>query len=354
MVKMNVKTLVLLMLNVLAFQVIVGTIYLKKRSLQPPVQQAPETPSSPLIEQPVQPPINIEISNDSPSFMDYTKTIAQLNKWHEEAPAITEVGVIGNSSKGKGIGYLRIVNRSSYTVADKPRVLITACIHGNEPLASSTVMWYIGHLLNSYGDDQKITELIDSRDIYFVPVISPDSYPHTRYVDGVDPNRNFPGPTNPNLRSVPPVAALQEFFLRIKPNAVMSGHTWGRVFLVPYGDRMEDSPNQADYKRIVGKMADLSGYRFLRACDLYLGNGRLNNPPIRALGQPQGVYKTSVPIYGTEVDWYYRHGAFAVITEFGTHQRIPTDQDTRTEFDKTYKAVLHFIQEAPLVSVQSE
>ena len=39
---------------------------------------------------------------------------------------------------------------------DKPKVLITACIHGNEPLATATVMWYIGNMLQNYSLNDKI------------------------------------------------------------------------------------------------------------------------------------------------------------------------------------------------------
>ena len=60
-------------------------------------------------------------------------------------------------------------------------------------------------------------------------------------------------------------------------------------------------------------------------------------------------YKVNMPIFGTEVDWYYRNGSIPIVIEFGTHQRIPTDKDIQIEFDKTYEAMLHFIKEAPLI-----
>lgn len=91
-------------------------------------------------------------------------------------------------------------------------------------------------------------------------------------------------------------------------------------------------------------MSELSGYRNMRACDMY-GNNGLNNPPIE-----KDQYGT--PIYGSEVDWYYRNGSFAIVCEFGKHQRVPTDEDTRAEFNLTFTSALHFIREAPLVQVR--
>ena len=294
-------------------------------------------------------PLKVDITNESPSYLNYDNLVSQLNKWNEEAPELTEVGVYGQSSKGKDLVYIRLNNKR--IKSEKPKVLITACIHGNEPWSTATTMWYIGNLLKSYSQDNQTKELLDSRDIYFVPVVSPDSYPKSRIVDGVDPNRDFPGLSNPEHKSVKPVAALQDLFLKIRPQAVMSGHTWGRVYLMPYGDVAQNCPDHDEYKKILTEMSSLSGYKNIRACDLYMGNGRPNVPPIRVYGLPQKGYNVLMPIYGTEVDWYYRNGAFAVVVEFGTHQKIPTDQDIKTEFDKTYKAMRYFLAHAPLLEM---
>lgn len=281
----------------------------------------------PIVEEDVPPKtINYSLTNPTPDFLNNQETIDQLKQWQEEAPELVQVNTYGKTSKGRDIYYIKITGPKS---GNKKVVLITACIHGNEPWSASTVMNYIGVILDKYGDDEEITELVNTRELYFVPIVSPDSYGQTRFVDGVDPNRDFPTNQNPHKASVPPVRALQELFLQIRPNAVISGHTFGRIFLTPWGDQNEMCPNEADFSRIVGKMAGMCQYRIARACQLY---GR--------------------PIYGTEVDWYYKHGAFAVVMEFGTHQRIPSKADIDQEFNRTFKGVLYFIKEAPEVQIQ--
>lgn len=304
-------------------------------AIAPPISNAPVEPVVPER-------LNYHLSGPKPVYLDLHGTQAKLAEWATEAPGLAEVGTYGKSRRGQELGYIRVGNRAS----EKPRpvVLITACIHGNEPLSASTTMWFIGTLLDQYGDQPEITELLDTRDIYFVPIVSPDSYPGSRHVDGVDPNRDFPSPMRPGHVSVPPVKALQDFSLRIKPSAVISGHTWGRVFLTPWGDSMQNCPNHDDYARIVGQMCEKSGYRMMRACDMYGPGGGLAIPGPRQYGM--------VPIHGTDVDWFHRQGAFAVIIEFGTHQRIPSPQDIQIEFDKTFAAVCHFIREAPAVEVR--
>lgn len=368
---MKPVTAILVGLNLVLFTLGVGLYVHKGKVATPPpaiVQKQPENQVTPVPPDQTKPPINFTITNARPSYMNYSATVAKLKEWNTQAPELTEVGTYGKTSRGQDIYYLRIFNKRN--TVEKPKVLLTACIHGNEPLASSTVMWWAGTLLESYSSEDSIRKLLDERDIYVVPVVSPDSYPSSRHVDGVDPNRDFPGPSRPSHKSKAPVAAIQDFFLRIKPNAVISGHTWGRVYLTPYGDKMAYSENRDDYDRIVGQMKTLSGYRMIRACDMYGPGGGLNNPPIRAgagideydgegtqcscmcrhMGE-EGKYGT--PIYGSEVDWYYRNKALAIVMEFGTHQRIPTDADTKTEFDMTYKAALVWIREAPIVQIKA-
>lgn len=287
--------------------------------IQQKVEVIPEQPKTPRMP---------NITTQVPPHLSYSEVVAQVQKWEQEAPDLAEVGFYGKTKRGIDICYIRICNK--ITIKDRPKVLITGCIHGNEPLAAGCVMAYAGNLLNGYGKNKEITDLIDSRDIYIIPIVSPDSYPHSRHVDGVDPNRDFPGPSRPNHRSTKSIQAVQDFFLKIKPNAVISGHTYGRVFLTPFGDTNSKCHNEIDYQRIIGKMGLMCNYRIDRVCNNY-----------------------GKPIQGSEADWYYRNGAFSVVMEFGTHQRIPTKNEIISECDRTWSGFLWFIKEAPIVSIKT-
>jgi hypothetical protein len=315
------------------------------------VQPPPQPPEKKLVLPPTPKAQLPQITNRTPGHLDYKDIILQLDKWQKEAPDFVDRGTYGQSAKNQPLHYIRITNKVAVNIAPRKVVLITACIHGNEPLATSTVMAFIGNMLADYESNADVKNLLDNRDIYFVPVVSPDSFPSSRFVDGVDPNRNFPTLKNPNLKSSPSVQGLRELVLKIKPNAVISGHTWGRVFLFPYGDDMKNCPDYDSYKTLTGKMGQMCGYRHMRACDMYGGNGGLNNPPPKNV-HDQGHDFSMIPIYGSEVDWYYRQGAFAIVMEMGNHQRVPSMEDTRVEFEMTYRAVLTFINEAPMVELK--
>jgi predicted deacylase len=211
----------------------------------------------------------------------------------------------------------------------KKKVLITGCIHGNELISTSTIMAYIGNILKS-NNKPEIRKLLNTREIYFIPVVSPDSYSKRRASDGVDPNRNFPTPSRPNFISVQNIAVLQKFFLKHRFSAVISGHSSGRYILYPYGDNNGLCPDDSKYNKIIQHMSQMCGYRIMRACQIY--------------GQP---------IKGTEVDWYYRNGAFSIVIEYGNHQNTPSKQEIQTEFNKTYKAALYFISASPKIIIKS-
>ena len=287
----------------------------KPLPLPPPVLAPPVTkPATPVIKNPV------------PSFQEYPTLVAQLEEWNQEAPDLIETGVYGKTAKGVDIHFIRLTNE--FITTKRPVVLVTACLHGNEPHSTSTLMACFGTLLSQYGQDERVTRLLDEREIYFVPVASPDSYSRSRQVNGVDPNRDFPGPHDPGRVSVPPVKALQDFFLKIKPQAVISGHTYGRMFLIPHGDRNSLCPDHDQFQQVMRRVGQLCNYRLIRTCELY---GR--------------------PIRGTEVDWYYQYRAFAVVMEIGTHQRKPTDSEIQSEMKRVYQGVLLFIEEAPRVAL---
>jgi len=357
-------------LPLIAFVGVFSLLYVagpaNKTIQQPPVHQQPFwpiQPPGPIDPLPLTRPQTPQISVKIPPYLAYLKVVDQIKKWNQEAPDLTEVGTYGKSTRGTDLYYIRVTNKLN--TQPKPKVLIHACIHGNEPLSTSVMMGYIGTILEEYGKDQAVTELLDTRDIYFVPIISPDSHPNSRHVDGVDPNRNYPTEADPSRKSVAPVQAIREFFLKHQFKAVISAHTWGRVFLIPYGDRDAKCPDWDAYQKIVGEMGKMCNYRMIRAFDMYKANGGLNNPPIRVAGEePPYPCCYNMPIFGSEVDWYYKNGAFSssqngeihqgafsIVMEMGTHQRIPSMQDIKTEFDMTFRAVLHFIKEAPLVEI---
>lgn len=255
-----------------------------------------------------------KITELKPDYRDYSKTVDLLKTWEKEANDFVEVGTYGKTTKGIDQYYVKITNKKKQ--GKKPSCVITGCIHGNEPISTCTEIWWITHLLSNYEKDPKVKEILDSREIYFIPVLSPDTYPHSRHVDGVDPNRNFP--SSGEKTSVTPIENFKNFFKEKKFDSFITGHSYGRIFLFAQDN---DPTRKAEYNRIKSEMDKISSYRASN------------------LGGPNTTL---------DGDWGNRQGAFSLLVEFGTHQRIPSTEDIQTDFDATYESIIYFLKEAPI------
>lgn len=258
-------------------------------------------------------------------FKSYKEIIQTVCDWGGKNPSLVDVGYYGKTELNNDQFYFKISNEKN---PSKKIVLLTACIHGNEPWSTSTIMAFSGKIISQYGKNEKVTKLINERTIYIIPVVSPDTYPVQRNINGVDPNRNFPTYLDPEKDSITSIKNLRDFFLEIKPNAVLSGHTYGRIFLIPWGDNNGKNPNHKEYERIAYRMCELSNYEFKRVAELY-----------------------GHPILGTETDWYHRAGSFAMVMEIGNHHGKATKKETMKEIERTFESITYFIEEAPLVKI---
>ncbi|MCD4735966.1 MAG: carboxypeptidase regulatory-like domain-containing protein, partial [Bacteroidales bacterium] len=86
----------------------------------------------------------------------------------------------------------------------EPRFLYTSSMHGDELTGFILMMHLIDHLLENYGQDTRITDMINNTEIWINPLANPDgayySGNHTvsgaiRFnINNVDLNRNYPDP----------------------------------------------------------------------------------------------------------------------------------------------------------------
>lgn len=289
-----------------------------------PENAKPATPAAP--EKPNN-PINLKIT--IPGFLEYQKTKEQAKEWQKEAPHLVTIDTYGKSTQNKDLFYIKIANKNQEK--NNPNIFITAAIHGNESWSSTCAMAYAGTLINEYGKNDRITKIVDSKNIYVIPIVSPDSYPKFRTVDRVDPNRNFFSNRDKSFSSILPVQNLKNFYHKIKPKSVISMHTYGRIFLFPYGETYRDCENNKDYVSLVGKMAETASYKLDKACNLY-----------------------TRPINGTDVDYYHKNGSFSIVMEVGTHQVPPTMDQTVSEFRRTWESVLLFLEESTNFDIPKE
>jgi hypothetical protein len=127
---------------------------------------------------------------------------------------IAKLVSLGKTHLGRDIWAVKIT-KDAKTTADnsRPAVLYNAQQHAREWLAGETCRRTLDYFVDNYGTDEEVTELVDTRELWFSCISNPDGYEYTftdgnrlwrknmadnngdgirgDAGDGVDPNRNF-------------------------------------------------------------------------------------------------------------------------------------------------------------------
>ena len=108
--------------------------------------------------------------------------------WAEQYPDITALYEVAKSYEGRPILQMTITNKKTGKHTDKPAAYFEGGRHGGEVTSSESVLWLTKHLLENYGKDPNITQLIDTKTIYLRPQNNPDGT--TMYLFSEQRNRS--------------------------------------------------------------------------------------------------------------------------------------------------------------------
>ena len=107
-------------------------------------------------------------------FYTAAETNQILREFHALYPDLTELHQIGESYRGQPLMLITITNEATGPAAHKPALYVDGGIHAGELTGSAVATHVIGHLLNGYGRDPRITALLDVRAFYVRPKFNPD------------------------------------------------------------------------------------------------------------------------------------------------------------------------------------
>jgi hypothetical protein len=137
---------------------------------------------------------------------DEMRSIAQNH------PGFVKLVDIGNTRQGRDILALKVTkNANSVPDGSRPAVLYSSAQHAREWISVEVNRRVLRYFVENYGQKQEVTNLVNTRELWFVLVANPDGYEYTFDVDrlwrknlrdndgdgqitnadGVDPNRNF-------------------------------------------------------------------------------------------------------------------------------------------------------------------
>ena len=229
-------------------------------------------------------------------------------------PAITKLVTIGQSVNGQDILALKVTKNAKVLKDGKrPSVLYAGAQHAREWITPEMVRRLMHHYLEGYGTDAELTGIVDTTELWFLPVANPDGYDFTfsderlwrknlrdnnsdqtiTPGDGVDPNRNFavkwgwdnegssPEPDSETYRgtgpnSEPETQALNGLFDRIGFEFFINYHSAAELLLYGIGWQVSTpSPDDVIYEAMAGDDAKpaVPGYDPDISAELYTTNG---------------------------------------------------------------------------------
>lgn len=242
-------------------------------------------------------------------------------------PRLVSLETIGKSLNGVPIQGVK-VTRNARTTADgkRPAVIYMGAQHAREWITPEMTRRLMHHVIDSYGYDKAITRLLDTTELWFVPVANVDGYDFTftdgnrqwrknlRDVDGdgqitpgdgVDLNRNFPekwgydnegssdDPASETYRGTAPASepetkAFDAFFGRVGFEFMINYHSAAELLLYGVGWQVDTpSPDDEIAVALAGTDANsaVPGYDPDISAELYTTNGETD-------GQVQTRYGT--------------------------------------------------------------
>jgi carboxypeptidase D len=126
-------------------------------------------------------------------YHSYGDMTTELQAYAGAHPDIARLTSLGQSVQGRELWALKITDNPD-TEEDEPEFKYVSTMHGDEPVGTEMCMYFIDRLLNDYGTDTRITDLVDSTEIWIVPLMNPDGLESSQRfnANGFDLNRSFP------------------------------------------------------------------------------------------------------------------------------------------------------------------
>lgn len=107
------------------------------------------------------------------NFYDYDALSSELIRVHDKFPDIVAVQSIGKTHEGRSIFAVKVGEGVS-THDNRSALMAIFTEHGDEHDTTDLAVGMMNHLAENYGSDERITTLLNERDVWFVSMMNPD------------------------------------------------------------------------------------------------------------------------------------------------------------------------------------
>lgn len=237
------------------------------------------------------------------AYHTYEEVNAEMDSIEALYPSICQVDSIGDTWEGRTIYGIKVSDNVA-TTEDEPRVLYIGLHHAREIITTEIPLYILFHLVDNYGSDPRITDLVNNREFYIIPCLNPDGREYVEHTGdwrknrrnngdgtyGVDLNRNYgymwgyddegssPDPGSEVYRgpygfSEPETEAIKNFCETLQFSTGISYHSHGDLIIYPWGYDYVVNEEADVFQRLADSMATFNNYYAGPITDLYPANG---------------------------------------------------------------------------------
>jgi len=180
-------------------------------------------------------------------YPTYSQYVALMQSFETDHPDLCQLVEFGQSIDGRKLLALKISDNVA-SKEEEPEFFYTSTMHGDETTGYALMLRLIDYLLTNYGADSRVTDLVNTTEIWINPLANPDGTYYTSDDDvfgairfnsngiGYDLNRNFPDPAegeNPDNNEYQPENIAMMDFMK-SHNFVLSANFHGGVEVINY------------------------------------------------------------------------------------------------------------------------
>ncbi len=246
---------------------------------------------------------NLGILGIGSAYHTYEEVNAEMDSIEALYPDICRVDSIGETWEGRTIYGIKVSDNVGVT-EDEPRVLYVGLHHAREVITTEVPLYILFHLVDNYGTDPRITDLVDNREFYIIPCLNADGREYVEHVGdwrknrrdngdgtyGVDLNRNYgymwgyddqgssPNTSDetyrgPSAFSEPESRAIRDLCESVQFSTGISYHSYGDLIIYPWGYDYVVNEEADVFQGLADSMASFNNYYAGPITDLYPANG---------------------------------------------------------------------------------
>lgn len=248
-------------------------------------------------------------------------------------PKIAKLFSIGKSVEGRDLWVVKISDNVELDEAE-PEFKFISSMHGNEITGRELTQFFIKDVIEGYGVDSKITNLVNNTEIFIMPSMNPDGSLRKQRGNarGFDLNRDFPDWTRGDVNSTksrqPETIALMNFQKRRQFSLSANFHGGAEVVNYPWDSTYDLHPFDNLVKELSLAYAE-------------------ENPSMRSSNRfPGGVTNGAkwYVLHGGMQDWsYFWHNDLQVTIELSI-QKWPNYNDIPSFYKSNKDSMLVYLE----------